>query len=75
MNDAIAGLSTLFDVVLIMVEDKTIGQSKYKKTFDAGYIISKLCLLYSVGHLVLLFCDGLLYHFLNIKSNLRGDMQ
>ena len=60
VNDAIAGLSILFHVVPIMIEDKTMVVRKYKKTLDAGYIISKLCLLSSVGHLVLLSCDRLL---------------
>ena len=60
VNDAIAGLSILFHVVPIMIEDENMVAGKYKKTFDAGYIISKLCLLSSVGHLVLLSCDRLL---------------
>ena len=60
MNDAIAGLSILLHVVPIMIENETVTMRKYKKTFDTGYIISKLCLLSSVGHLVLLSCDRLL---------------
>ena len=60
LNDAMAGLSILFHVVPFMIDDKTIVQRKYKNVFTAAYIMSKLCLLSSVGHLVLLSCDKLM---------------
>ena len=60
MNDAVAGLSILFHVVPFMIESEAIALRKYQKAFNAAYIMSKLCLLSSVGHLVLLSCDRLL---------------
>ena len=71
MNDAIAGLSILFHVVPFMIEDETIALHKYKKAFHAAYTMSKLCLLSSVGHLVLLSCDRLLAVSSPLKHKLK----
>ena len=61
INDAIAGMSILFHVIpSCIVEYQHVALKKYREVLIAGYILSKLCLLSSVGHLVLLSCDRLL---------------
>ena len=61
MNDAIAGASILFHTIpYYLVDDQKMARIKYRDVLTAGYIISKLCLLSSVGHLVLLSFDRLL---------------
>lgn len=61
INDAIAGASILFHTIpYYLVDDQKMALIKYKNVLKAGYIISKLCLLSSVGHLVLLSFDRLL---------------
>ena len=52
MNDAIAGLSILFHVAPSMIEDENVGKASY-----IAYMISKFCLLSSVGHLLFLSYD------------------
>ena len=61
INDTIAGITILVLVIpYCIVEDKYVVVKRYEKVVIAGYILSKLCLLSSVGHLVLLSCDRLL---------------
>ena len=61
INDAIAGISILLLVIPYCIVDyQHVALEKYREVLIAGYILSKLCLLSSVGHLVLLSCDRLL---------------
>lgn len=61
MNDTIAGMSILLYVIpFFMTKNHVVDEYKYGKVKIAGYIVSKQCLLLSIGHLVLLSCDRLL---------------
>ena len=71
MNDAIAGLSILFHVVPFVIEEEIEGQRKYEKVFDAAYMISKFCLLSSVGHLLFLSYDRSLAVVSPLKHKIR----
>lgn len=72
MNDAIAGASILFHIVpFCLVDDQKLALIKHKDVLTAGYIISKLCLLSSVGHLVLLSFDRLLAVVSPFKHRLK----
>ena len=71
INDAIAGLSILFHIVPFMIEEENVAQHKYGKTFYAAYIISKLCLLSSVGHLLFLSYDRSLAVVSPLKHKIR----
>lgn len=61
INDTVAGMSILLYVIpFFMTKSYVVVQYKFGKVVIAGYIVSKQCLLLSIGHLVLLSCDRLL---------------
>ena len=72
VNDLIAGIAILVLVIpYCMVEDKSVVYKRYMKVFRAGYILSKLCLFSSVGHLVLLSYDRLLAVVLPLTHQIK----
>ena len=72
VNDLIAGIAILVLVIpYCMVEDKYVVVKRYIKVFRVGYILSKLCLLSSVGHLVLLSCDRMLAVVLPLTNQIK----
>ena len=72
INDATAGMSILFHVIpYCIVEHQHVTQEKYRKVLTAAYILSKLCLLSSVGHLVILSCDRLLAVVLPLTHQIK----
>ena len=67
INEATAGVSIFFHVIPFYIVD----YQKYRKVLTAAYILSKLCLLSSVGHLVLLSCDRLLAVVSPLKHQIK----
>jgi len=60
INDLAAGISMLIHVSPhYLATDYCTMKEDYKRSFIGGYIISKLCLLSTVGHLVILSFDRL----------------
>ena len=67
INEATAGVSILFHVIPFYIVD----YQKYSEVLTAAYILSKLCLLSSVGHLVILSCDRLLAVVLPLTHQIK----
>ena len=70
INDAITGMSIFFHVIPYYI-DELHAREKYRKVLIAGYILSKLCLLSSVAHLVILSCDRLLAVVLPLTHQIK----
>ena len=72
INDGIAGSSILFHVIpYYLIYGGNVSSPRYANIVIAAYIVPKLCLLSSVGHLVLLSCD----RFLAVASPLTHHLK
>jgi len=59
VNDLLAGISIILHILPHCVREENESLRTYKTSLIAGYILAKLCLISTIGHLVMLSFDRL----------------